>query len=100
MTTPTLPLPAKRGLSVAEAAEYMGLPRDAFLGLVEGGELPKPYLERSMGKRGLKRLWDRVALDDYLDAIRGVTPQSAGNEDKAAWEDWRRDKGSGARHDA
>jgi hypothetical protein len=56
---------AKRGLELELAAAYVGLSPRLFLEEVEMGRLPPP---RRYGRR---KVWDRIALDDALDAAAG-----------------------------
>lgn len=79
---PTLPLPAKRGLSTAEAASYMGLSREAFERGVRSGRLPGPW-HGDMAARGTRRVWDRLALDAHLDGLVSGEPKSPPSHD---WE--------------
>jgi excisionase family DNA binding protein len=57
-----------RGLSVDEAAAYVGLARAAFNKEVKEGRLPGPV---ALGSR--RRVWDRAALDRALDGNRAGT---------------------------
>jgi hypothetical protein len=50
----------KRGLSLEEAAAYVGLSPGPFLQQVALGRMPKPH------QYGRRRVWDRIALDRAL----------------------------------
>ena len=57
------PAPVRRGLSRAEAAEYIGLGTTKFDALVNDGRMPKP--KRIDGRT----VWDRVAVDRAFDEL-------------------------------
>lgn len=62
-----------RLLSAEEAARYVGLSRPAFQATI-GKEIP-PI------KTGVRRLiWDRLALDRWIDARSGINHQEAPKE--------------------
>ena len=52
-----------RGLSRTLAAEYIGISPRKFDTMVECGEMPSP---KRIGKR---KVWDRVEVDEYFDAL-------------------------------
>jgi predicted DNA-binding transcriptional regulator AlpA len=53
----TLPLPEKRGLNRAEAAEYVGVSPGLFDMMVNDGRMPKPL------RVNARVIWDRKRLD-------------------------------------
>jgi predicted DNA-binding transcriptional regulator AlpA len=57
------PAPFRRGLSRAEAAEYIGLGTTKFDALVSDGRMPKP--KRIDGRT----VWDRIAVDRAFDEL-------------------------------
>jgi predicted DNA-binding transcriptional regulator AlpA len=57
------PAPVRRGLSRAEAAEYIGIGTTKFDALVQDGRMPKP--KRIDGRI----IWDRVAVDRAFDGL-------------------------------
>lgn len=60
----------KEALTVAEAAEYLGLSRNTVYAMVDGGQLP----HRRTGANGSKRgriLIGRKALDKWLEGEGG-----------------------------
>ena len=58
------PLPfIPRGLSLVEAARYIGVSPGTFDKLVEGGTMPKPKQVRA------RRIWDRVEVDASFTSI-------------------------------
>ncbi|MGV6850202.1 MAG: helix-turn-helix transcriptional regulator [Marinibacterium sp.] len=59
------PAPFRRGLSRAEAAEYIGVGTSKFDALVEDGRMPKPK------KIDGRRVWDRLAVDRAFDDLDG-----------------------------
>ena len=52
-----------RGLSRTLAAEYIGISPRKFDTMVACGEMPSP---KRIGKR---KVWDRVEVDEYFDAL-------------------------------
>jgi hypothetical protein len=56
-----------RVLTRAEAAEYVGMDPKRFTDLVRDGALP-PQLDP---ERYGRDLWDRLAIDDWIDAASG-----------------------------
>lgn len=56
---------APRGLGEDTAAQYVGLGSSKFRELVNDGRMPQPI--RFDGRK----IWDRVDLDDAMDAIKG-----------------------------
>lgn len=67
---PLCPAPVRRGLSRAEAAEYIGIGTTKFDSLVQDGRMPKP--KRIDGRT----IWDRVAIDRAFDVLDA--PDQAG----------------------
>lgn len=63
------PAPFRRGLSRAEAAEYIGLGTTKFDALVSDGRMPKA--KRIDGRS----VWDRIAVDRAFDELD--TPDQA-----------------------
>ena len=63
-----------RGLSRAEAAEYVGVGTTAFSDMVRNGEMPKPIKFRS------RLVWDIRSLDDVFDSVRPAVQPSEVNE--------------------
>lgn len=59
------PAPFRRGLSRAEAADYIGVGTSIFDALVEDGRMPKPK------KIDGRRVWDRLAVDRAFDDLDG-----------------------------
>ena len=57
------PAPFRRGLSRAEAAEYIGIGMTKFDALVQDGRMPKP--KRIDGRT----VWDRIAVDRAFDEL-------------------------------
>jgi predicted DNA-binding transcriptional regulator AlpA len=57
------PAPVRRGLSRAEAAEYIGIGTTKFDALVGDGRMPKP--KRIDGRT----IWDRIAIDRAFDEL-------------------------------
>jgi predicted DNA-binding transcriptional regulator AlpA len=66
-----------RGLSREAAAQYVGIGVGMFDRMVRGGRLPRPI------RIGGRKIWDRVSLDDALDAFSGCTRRA-----KTGWEDF------------
>jgi predicted DNA-binding transcriptional regulator AlpA len=64
-----------RGLSLAQAAAYVGLSPNTFKFHVDAGKYPQPA---SVGRR---KLWDRKALDLALDKVSGLSAESTGAND-------------------
>ncbi|WP_230410514.1 MULTISPECIES: helix-turn-helix transcriptional regulator [Roseomonadaceae] len=60
-----------RYLSREEAAAYLGVSLDTFLGEVARGEWPPPRLR---GAEGQRLTWDRRALDAAADQASGLCP--------------------------
>ena len=52
-----------RGLSRTLAAEYIGISPRKFDTMVECGEMPSPK------RIGQRKVWDRVEVDEYFDAL-------------------------------
>lgn len=50
-----------RGLSLAQAAAYVGVSENTFLEEVDDGLWPGPE------ERGRRRIWDRVDIDTFWD---------------------------------
>ena len=59
--------PERRGLSRAEAAEYVGVGRTKFDALVSDGRMPLP--KRIDGRR----VWDRHQVDRAFDLLDGAS---------------------------
>lgn len=57
------PAPFRRGLSRAEAADYIGIGTTKFDALVKDGRMPKP--KRIDGRT----VWDRIAVDRAFDEL-------------------------------
>ena len=57
---------APRGLSLEEAAAYVGLSPGRFLVDVEAGRYPPPT------RHGKRQVWDRRALDRAMDTLSGL----------------------------
>lgn len=70
------PLPPRRGLNRAEAAEYIGLGTSKFDMLVADGRMPRPK------KVDGRRIWDRMALDFAFEQL-----DCAGVEGDNPWDD-------------
>ncbi|MGJ8594365.1 helix-turn-helix transcriptional regulator [Sulfitobacter sp.] len=66
------PAPVRRGLSRAEAAEYIGVGTTKFDTLVSDGRMPKP--KRIDGRT----IWDRLAVDHAFDEL-GAPEQADAN---------------------
>lgn len=62
-----------RGLSLEEAAAYVGVSPGTFAAEVEEGRFPKP-LRR--GPKGGRLTWDKAAIDRRLDVLSGLSPES------------------------
>jgi predicted DNA-binding transcriptional regulator AlpA len=60
-----VPLPTRRGLSRVEAAEYIGIGKSKFDGLVTDGRMPKPK------KIDGRRVWDVRLIDKFFEALPG-----------------------------
>lgn len=76
------PLPpniAPRCLTVDQAAEYVGMSGPSFEKAVDAGLFPKalPFAAHGIARN----LWDRNALDQALDRMSGLLPQSASGPD-------------------
>ncbi|WP_267167628.1 hypothetical protein [Sulfitobacter sp. F26169L] len=69
------PAPVRRGLSRAEAAEYIGIGTTKFDALVMDGRMPKP--KRIDGRT----IWDRVAVDRAFDEL-----DAPGHADANPWD--------------
>jgi len=63
------PLPTRRGLSLSEAAAYVGVSPASFDRLVEAGVLPGPV---PLGIDLRRKIWDRLALDRAFDQRAGT----------------------------
>ena len=61
-----------RGLSLEEAAAYVGLSPGAFLKCVAAGLYPGAVQQSSE-----RKIWDRVALDRALDTLSGIDGAAA-----------------------
>ena len=68
-TASLLPLPTKRILDLAEAAEYVGVSVTLFLEEVEKGMWPRPMRRGASGRRVT---WDVRALDAAADRHLGL----------------------------
>ena len=73
-TTPCLPLPVRRFLSIAEAAAYVGVSVTVFRGEVASGMWPQPVRR---GATGRSLTWDVRAIDMFADRMAGCTPSVA-----------------------
>jgi predicted DNA-binding transcriptional regulator AlpA len=71
-----------RLLSADLAAAYLGISRRNMLERVAQHMLPAPL------KIGERTLWDIRALDRFVDALMGVTPASAANDEEPSNEGW------------
>jgi len=67
-----------RGLPAQEAAEYLGCSRSKFEELVRDGTMPRPRLI------GVKRVWDRLELDEAFEALPRQEERNLWDEDEAA----------------
>lgn len=71
-----------RGLSRAQAAAYLGVSPNTFDTLVADGRMPAPKAI------GVRRVWDRLALDAAFQALpdtrRGATGAPGNPNDRAA----------------
>lgn len=64
-----------RLLREGDAAQYVGRSKTSFREQVRASILPAP-----LTRNGNVRLWDRHALDKYVDSLRGESAASAGWE--------------------
>lgn len=64
------------GLTAKQAAAVLGIPETEFAALVDSGEMPPPYIQRSRTGRAMKR-WDLLALRARLDELQGLGAASA-----------------------
>ncbi|MGI4794430.1 MAG: hypothetical protein ACRYG8_10220 [Janthinobacterium lividum] len=69
-----LPLPTRRILDLAEAAEYVGVSATLFLEEVERGMWPRPMRRGASGRR---TTWDVRALDAAADLASGLVQAAA-----------------------
>lgn len=69
-----LPLPTRRILDLAEAAEYVGVSATLFLEEVERGMWPRPMRRGASGRR---TTWDVRALDAAADLASGLVQTAA-----------------------
>lgn len=67
-----MPLPPARLLRQEDAAAYVGVSANTFLAQVDRGMWPEPLIRD--GKRIV--LWDRVQLDNAIDALHSPSPRS------------------------
>jgi hypothetical protein len=58
-----------RGLSLAQAAAYVGVSPPVFMSEVDQGKWPR---SESRGRKGARRVWDRKALDLCYDRASGL----------------------------
>ena len=71
-----LPLPECRGLSRAQAAEYVGVSPSLFDELVADGRMPGPKRINS------RTVWDRIRLDEKFAAL----PDDEAAEQQNPWD--------------
>lgn len=74
MTAPASRSGPRRGLTLAEAAGYIGVSLDKFENLVATGRMPRPKLIDQV------RRWDIEALDIYW---RGLPDDERSHQDRA-----------------
>ena len=65
-----------RGLSRIPASEYVGCSPRKFDTMVADGDMPQPRLI------GTKKVWDRLELDEYFEAL-----PRAGEEEINEWDE-------------
>ena len=71
-----------RGMSRAQAAAYVGVAPGTFDRMVDDGLIPPPLALFSRDEKPIRRqLWDRKAIDLYLDRLSGLNAQSDLEED-------------------
>ena len=63
-----------RGLSLEQAAEYVGLSVPSFLVEIEAGRYPP-----SLRCESRRKVWDRCALDHAMDRMSGLLPAPEGH---------------------
>lgn len=68
----------QRGLSMTEAAVYVGISRSKFAELVAEGQMPRPF------RLGRRLIWDKNKLDETFDLLTEGDDQS--------WADFEIDK--------
>jgi predicted DNA-binding transcriptional regulator AlpA len=73
-STPCLPLPVRRFLSIQEAAAYVGVSVSTFKLEVASGMWPQPVRR---GAAGRSLTWDVRALDVAADRLSGCAPSVA-----------------------
>lgn len=69
-----------RGLSRPLAAAYVGVSESTFDKMVRERLMPKPKLIFS------RLVWDRVAVDQYFEALPGDTTAAQGDKAKGGWD--------------
>ena len=74
-SAPPPPIITPRGMPRTIAAAYIGCSPRKFDSMVNAGEMPQPRLI------GTKKVWDRIDLDDYFEAL----PKA--DEDGNDWDD-------------
>ncbi len=74
---PTSHTVTPRGMARTIAASYIGCSPRKFDYLVDSGEMPKPRLI------GVKKVWDRVELDDFFESL----PRPQTHDDKNEWDE-------------
>lgn len=67
-----------RGLSVDQAAAYVGVSAPTFLQEVAQGKWPQPA---TRGAKGSRRIWDRRSIDEAYDRASGLTKTTFTEED-------------------
>lgn len=73
---PRLKLVPRRGLTRAEAAEYVGIGTDLFDRAVKSGSLPTPRVI------GARTIWDIVELDKAFDELPYRDQSESSNDDQ------------------
>jgi len=71
-------LPIRRGLSAAEAAEYIGIGVTLFRSMVEDSRMPRPRMING------RRVWDVEEIDR---AFRALPREGSEHEEADTWAD-------------
>jgi excisionase family DNA binding protein len=75
-----LPLPEIRGLSLEQAADYIGVGKTKFLDMVQDRRMPKP--KRMDGRV----VWDRAKLDEAFAALPDDEAEHQPKQNE--WDGW------------